>query len=141
MDALLLADLIVVVHLAVVLFVLFGQLAVVAGGCMRRTWIRSMWFRWSHALMILAVVGQTAIGKLCFLTLWEADLRRSAGQQPDDVSFVGRLARDVLYVEVEQAILNKIYYGFGALVLLSWILWPPRRKRAGLDSDQAKTAA
>ena len=68
-----------------------------------------------------------ARGELCFLTHWEQDLRARAGQSSDEqVSFMGRLLRDLLYVETPQETLHRVYFAFGALVLVSVVFVRPR---------------
>ena len=140
----LLADAIVALHLAIVLFVIFGQLFVVVGGLFRWSCVRSLAFRLSHALILLVVIAQALLDRLCFLTVWEARLREAAGAEAAEGSFVGRLARDVLFVDgVTQEELYPLYYAFAGVVLLSWILLPPQRKskraaRAQADSDAAR---
>lgn len=129
MDAFL-ADVIVVIHLVVVLFMIGGLLAVLIGGPLRWEWVRSPWWRIAH-LGIMAYIAFNAIrGELCFLTIWEADLRDRAGQhERDQISFIGRVFRDALYVEVPQRSLDKIYLVFGSLVLASILFVRPRFRR------------
>lgn len=129
MDALL-ADLIAGVHLAIVLYVLLGQLAILTGWPLGWRWIRGWWFRASHLLVIGWVAVQGMLGEICPLTTWEFELRRRAGQQGQEGTFVGRLAHDVLFVDVRQSTLNWIYVGFALVVLVSFVLCPPRRRRA-----------
>ena len=69
-------------------------------------------------------------GELCFLTIWEAQLRDRAGQyNREEISFIGRVFRDLLYVEVPQESLNVIYLIFGSLVAISVLLVRPRFRR------------
>jgi len=48
----------------------------------------------------------------------------------EDFSFVGRILHDILFVDVDQALLHWIYAGLGVLVLGGMILVPPRRRQA-----------
>ena len=77
---------------------------------------------------IVAVEG--ACGVLCPLTVWEAELRQRAGQYPGEESFVGRILRSVLFVDVPQWALNASYVVFGVIVLGTLFLVPPRRRGA-----------
>lgn len=124
-----LADLIVVLHLGVVLFAILGQVAVLVGGPMSWSFVRNLWFRAVHLLVILVVAAQSAWGAICPLTTWEVDLRIEAGQKGYEGGFIEHYLRDVLYVEASPETLNIIYIGFAALVLVSIVLVPPRWRR------------
>lgn len=126
-----LADVLVVVHLAIVLYGLIGTVAILVGGLFRVRWVRNPIFRWTHLALLAFVATQAAVGKLCFLTIWEVDLRVEAGETPSELSFVGRVLRDVLYVEAEQSTLTAIYIGVAISVLLGMLLVPPRRVSFG----------
>jgi hypothetical protein len=122
-----LADALAALHLAVVLFMIAGLALVFLGWPLRWRWVRNPWFRFAHLGIMAYIAINAARGELCFLTLWEQDLRERAGQETDEqISFVGRLLRDVLFVETPQATLQFIYYAFGALVLVSLFCVPPR---------------
>jgi hypothetical protein len=162
-----LADAIVVVHLAFVLFVLFGQVAIMVAirweylaGCYARfvqagrteitvadssrwRWARNFWFRSLHLLAISIVVFESVIGFECPLTTWERGLRRAAGQEVEEISFVGQWADRLLFYHPEdQSVFTKIYIVFGSTVLLCFFLMPPRlpspRPRALADHPGAR---
>lgn len=125
-----LADLVVVIHLAIVLYVVLGQLLILIGWGLRWDWVRNMWFRVSHLVIMAIVAAQGALGVICPLTIWEDDLRRRAGQTVRGGSFVGRLAHDILFVDVALETLSKIYIAFFVLVAASLIGCRPRRRQA-----------
>ena len=133
MDAFL-ADALVVIHLLIVLFMIGGLLAVIVGWPLKWRWIRNPWWRCAHLAIMAYIVSNAVRGELCFLTIWEAELRERVGQHSrEQVSFIGRLFRDLLYVEVPQRSLDLVYLGFGALVLASVLLVRPhfgRRDRS-----------
>ena len=124
----LIADLISTLHLGIVVYVLMGQFLILVGWPLGWAWIRNPWFRLSHLGVMVFVAAQGAVGRLCPLTTWEWELRRRAGQEGQEGTFVGRLAHDVLFVDVPQATLNWIYVGFAALVVATWIAVRPRRR-------------
>ena len=109
--------------------------------------------------MITIVIVETVVGVPCPLTVWELELRLAGGQlefeRNEDGSykktdngmgilktnkeyegdFVARLLnRIIFYNDVPKAVLETCYYGFGALILLTLFLVPPRwpRKRKSL---------
>jgi hypothetical protein len=120
-----LADLIVAFHFAFVGFVVIGQLLIWIGVARHRRWVRSPAFRISHLVAIL-IVGLEAVGRLdCPLTVWEAQLRQSAGNTVEESSFLGRWLHAAIFVDVDPAVLNSIHICFALLVLATFILWPP----------------
>lgn len=130
MDAFL-ADLLALIHLAIVVFMIAGLALILIGWPLRWRWIRNPWFRLTHLGIMAYIVFNAARGELCFLTHWEQDLRDRAGQATDEqISFMGRLLRDMLYVETPQKTLHAIYFVFGALVVISVVCVPPRLRRS-----------
>jgi hypothetical protein len=130
-----LADLVVFVHAIWVAVVVFGLVAVLVGALLRWKWVRNFWFRAIHLAMIAVVVVEAVLGYPCPLTVWEADLRRAAGQEVQDGSFIGRLVHDLIFYEGPPWAFTIVYCLFGALVLLTMVLIPPRwprwRRQAG----------
>jgi hypothetical protein len=133
------ADALVAVHFGYVSYVIFGQLAIVIGWPLRWRWIRNPWFRISHVTMIVVVAVEAYYDFECPLTTWEYVLRVEAGQlRPDfrdvpgwdinDMSFIGRNLRGLMFFE-DSNVLTYSYYGFAGLVLTTLILAPPRFRR------------
>ncbi len=128
-----LADLIVAVHVAYVATVIVGLLLILVGILLRWQWIRNPWFRCVHLTMILIVAFEAFYDITCPLTTWEYKLREAAGQTHDEGTFVGRLLDNILFYDAEHAgTLTACYYGFAGLILLTFLLAPPRfRRRRG----------
>ena len=131
---LLLADLIAGVHLGIVLYVLVGQLLILAGWALRWAWVRGFWFRLSHLLLVLWVAVQAGLGEICPLTTWEFELRRRGGQEGQEGTFVDRLMHDLLFVDVPQTTLDKVYIGFALVVVVTLVCCRPRPPRRRLRS-------
>jgi hypothetical protein len=125
----LLADALVAVHAAFVGFVVFGELFVIIGIVRRWAWVRNLWFRAAHLLAFGYVALEAAAGVACPLTTWENDLRALAGQPVSDASFVGRLFHNLLFLNVGESFLPMVHMGFGLLVLVTFVLAPPRLPR------------
>ena len=122
----LLADLLVTFHSAYVGFVVIGQLAILVGLALRWSWVRNLWFRLAHLLAITVVAVEAAFQITCPLTIWERDLRRLAGQEVVEGSFVGRLFHALLFPEGPPWLFHALHIGFGVLVLATFVLAPPR---------------
>ncbi len=121
-----LADVVVVLHAAYVLFAIAGLLAVLVGGVLRWSWVRNPWFRWIHFFFIAIVVAESVFGVQCPLTVWEDDLRRAAGEDVTQGTFIGRWAHELLFYDAPDWVFTTIYCLFGAVVLGVMVLVPPR---------------
>ncbi|RFF26692.1 MULTISPECIES: DUF2784 domain-containing protein [unclassified Wenzhouxiangella] len=125
----LLADAILVIHALFVAFVIGGQVAVMVGWVRGWVWVRNPWFRGIHLVVIAYIVGQTWLGRLCPLTVWEGELRRAAGQEHYGESFIGYWLGELLFLDLSWSTFLVIYTAFGTLVAVSWVHFPPRRRR------------
>lgn len=136
-----LADIIVVIHVAYLAYVVLGQLAILAGWPLGWQWIRNPWFRFSHMAMILVVAVEAVVQYECPLTTWERELREAAGQKEmaggrffdlEEASFTARIFREVLFVGAHPSFVDYLpltYYSFAAVVVVCFILAPPRLRR------------
>ena len=125
-----LADVVVAIHVAYVGFVVVGQLAILLGIPLKWSWVRNFWFRVLHLLAIVVVGVEGALGIICPLTTWEAQLRELAGQPVERGSFMGRLMHNLLFYDCDQWYFDMGHVVFALLVLLTFVLAPPRwRKR------------
>lgn len=124
----LLADAVLVLHTGVVLFVVGGLAAVVIGNRQGWRWVNRPAFRATHLAAIGVVVLQAWLGELCPLTLLESWLRVRGGQSGYPTGFVAHWLHRLLYWEAPMAVFAIAYSAFGALVLLAWWRWPPRRR-------------
>ena len=133
MDPGLLADIIVVFHLAYVLFVIVGFALIWLGVALRWGWVRRPAFRIPHLVFTIIVPVEALVGLICPLTTWERELRQQAGQRPEDISFMGRLTRDILYYQAPEWVFTVCYVVFGLLVLGTFFLVPIRRRKLAVQ--------
>lgn len=124
-----LADAVVAAHLAYVLFVLLGLVAILVGYVRKWGWVRNVWFRAIHFAMIAIVVVEALLSITCPLTTWETALRAKAGEQAASGSFVGRLAHELLFMDFSPQFFTVAYCVFGGLVLATFVLVPPRLRK------------
>jgi hypothetical protein len=137
----LLADLVVAVHAAYVGYVVFGQLAIVAGLVGRWKWVRNPWFRWTHLLMMTAVGVEAVLRIPCPLTVWEIDLRRLAGEAAAEGTFVGRLLDRLIFLDVPSWVIESLHIGFALVVIGTFVLAPPRSFRKPPAAQRPAPAA
>ncbi len=122
------ADAILVVHFAFVVFVVIGFMLILIGLFARWSWVHNRMFGIAHLAAVGFVVLQAWLGRLCPLTIWENELRRRAGQSGYTETFVEHWLRDILFYQAEPWVFTTIYTGFGALVVLFWFLGGRDRK-------------
>jgi hypothetical protein len=130
----LLADLVVTAHLGLVIAVLLALLLVLVGWWRGWSWTRNFWFRVAHLIIIEVVAGQAFLLIECPLTTVERHYRGGKYHLHDteESSAIGRFANETLYVSIVADpakppwAMVAGYAGFTLLVVLTWVLAPPR---------------
>jgi len=148
-----LADAVVVIHAAYIGFVILGLLAILLGALLHWKWVRNFWFRAIHFLMILIVVVQAVAGIMCPLTTLvvqavagimcplttlEKHWRDKGGSEVYTGSFVGHWAHELIFFEASPWVFTICYCAFGALVLTTLVLFPPRRPRESVSDGPSE---
>lgn len=121
----LLADFILIVHFAFVLFVVGGLAAIWAGAALGWRWVRNLRFRIAHLAAIVFVAGEALAGVWCPLTVWEDALRGTAQEK----SFIARWIHRLMYYDFPEWVFTAAYVLFALVVAASWWLVRPRRRR------------
>jgi hypothetical protein len=129
MDPRLLADVVLVLHFAIVLFIVGGLVLVIAGNLLRWGWVNAWWFRIAHVAAIGVVVVQAWFGRICPLTTLESSLRQRAGGSGYHGSFIEHWVQQVLYYEAPPWVFALAYTCFGLLVAAAWWRFPPTSRR------------
>jgi hypothetical protein len=124
-----LADAILLLHVAIVGFVVGGEALILLGGRRHWAWVRTRWLRAVHAALVVFIALQAWLGQLCPLTVWEQALRRTAGQASYDTGFIEYWLGRLLYVQAPWWAFVLGYTAFALLVLASWHWVPPRGRR------------
>ncbi len=121
-----LADLVLVVHVAFVAFVVLGLLLILWGGFAGWQWIRNPWFRLLHLAAIGIVVIQSWLGVICPLTILEMHLRERAGEATYSDMFIAHWLQKLLFYQAPPWVFVVCYTLFGLTVIGSWIKFRPR---------------
>ena len=127
----LLADAVLTLHVAIVLFVVGGLIVILLGNWRRWKnwqWVNALWFRLAHLLAILFVVSESWLGIVCPLTTLEMWLRRQAGASGYTGSFIEHWLQRLLYYDAPGWVFTLAYSVFGLAVVATWWLFPPRRR-------------
>ena len=118
-----LADAVLLVHAAFVLFVVGGLAAIWIGIALGRRFAFNPWLRGAHLAAIALVAAESVMGYACPLTAWEDALRgvrRGEG-------FIARAVHAWLYWSAPPWAFTLLYIGFAALVAWTWWRFPPGR--------------
>ena len=133
------ADFTVVFHMSYAMFIVVGQLLILAGAIRKWRWILNVWFRAIHLAMIAIVVAESLLGIVCPLTTLEKWLRRQVGQTSYQGDFLARWVHDLLFVEFSPATLTAAYATFGLLVVVTFWLAPPVRRTNDSSGESSPT--
>jgi polyferredoxin len=123
-----LADLVLAVHVTFILFVVGGQLLIVAGCVRGWSWTRHRRFRLLHLLAVGFVMLQAWAGAVCPLTTLENVFRDAAGIAQYENGFIRHWVRELVFYSAPAWVFTLVYTVFSGLVGLTWFACPPRRK-------------
>ncbi|SOB59264.1 conserved membrane protein of unknown function [Pseudodesulfovibrio profundus] len=123
---LLLADAILLLHFAIALFLTLGLPAVWLGHFLRWRLIHSRLFRYTHAGIMLFVLVEALLGKLCPLTVWESQLRLNSDDATSgyDQGFIFHWVDRLLFPDIPAWIFPVLYAAYFAAVMATFVLIP-----------------
>jgi hypothetical protein len=121
-----LADLVLFLHIATVLFVVGGLVLVVVGNAADWCWVNGRLFRYAHLAAITVVVVQSWLGITCPLTTLESWLREQAGASAYATGFIQYWVQHFLFYQAPEWVFTLVYTGFGLLVAATWWFFPPK---------------
>lgn len=124
----LLADLVLILHISVVLFVVGGLVVIVVGNIRNWLWVNAPWFRIAHLAAIAFVVAESLLDITCPLTTLEMWLRTQASEAIYSGSFIEHWLQRVLYYDLPAWIFTFSYSLFALLVIAIWWYFPPSFK-------------
>jgi polyferredoxin len=127
----LLADIVLMLHFALVAFVVAGLVLVIIGNIRRWRWVNAIGFRLAHLVAILVVVAESWLGVACPLTTLEMWLRAKARATPYGGSFIEHWVQRLLYYDAPSWVFVLGYSIFGLLVVATWLHFPPLTKHPG----------
>jgi hypothetical protein len=125
----LIADFILIIHFAIVLFIVAGLALIWIGFVLHWQWVRKWWFRAAHLAAMVFITIQSLADKLCPLTVWEQALRMRAGQQAYTESFVEHWVHRLLYYELPGWIFTVVYCAVLGLIIVAWLIVRPERRK------------
>jgi len=118
------ADALLVLHFAIVAFIVGGLILVWVGAAAGWAWVRNPWFRYAHVGAIVFVAAEAVLGYACPLTIWEDMLR--GGVRPE--SFIGRWVYRLLYYRAPEWVFTSAYALWAAATVVTLMIVPARKK-------------
>ena len=125
-----LADVVLSLHVAIVVFVIGGLVLIVAGNLRGWRWVNLLWFRLAHLAAIAVVVAEAWLGFVCPLTSLEMWLRAKAQRTTYTGSFIEHWLQRILYFQVSSWVFTLAYTLFALVVVAVWWYFPPRSNRS-----------
>ena len=122
---LLLANAVLALHVALVLFVVGGVVLIVVGNRAGWRWVNRLGFRLAHAAAIAIVVAEAWFGLTCPLTTLEMWLRQRAGAPTYGGGFIEHWLQWLLYWDAPAWVFVLLYSLFGLIVAATWCYFPP----------------
>jgi len=125
---LLLADVVLVAHTALALFLTFGLAAIWLGGWLGWGWVRNRRFRLAHLAGLCVVAAESLLGLTCPLTDFESALRGAAhaaegaatGGAPYRGGFMAHWLGRILYYDFDERVFLALYLAALGLTLWAW---------------------
>ena len=122
------ADFVLILHFAIVVFVVGGLVFIIAGNMRGWHWVNALWFRLAHLGAIGIVAAESWLGITCPLTTLEIWLRSKAGGAVYRVSFIEHWLQRLIFYDAPPWAFVLGYSLFGLLVLVTWWYFPPGSK-------------
>lgn len=121
-----LADAVLLLHLAIILFNVFGLVAIPLGAWRGWGFVRVFWWRALHLAILAAVALQAVLQRICFLTVWQFDLLQPAGGPAAPAPLIAGWIDRLIYWPLPLWVFAVLYVAVCLYALLLWLLVPPR---------------
>ena len=121
------ADVALIAHAAFIVFVVGGQVLILAGWMLGWRWPRNPPFRLAHAGAIALVVLESWFGIMCPLTWLELRLRAAAGSPVAADSFIGYWLQRLIFYDAPPWVFTLAYTSFAAVVAATFVFYPPMK--------------
>ena len=128
----LLADVVLVAHAALALFLTLGLAAILVGGPGWRiggwrlggwAWVRNRRFRIAHLVGMAVVALESVLGLTCPLTDFEAALRTAAGAEAYREGFIAHWLGFLLFYDLDERVFAGVYLAALGVTVWAWGRW------------------
>ena len=122
---LLLADIVLIVHFILIIFITFNFFLIPVGYVKNWKWTKSLKIRVIHLFLVAFVMAETILGLLCPLTIIENNLRLNFHNEQ---SFVAYWLSKIIFWEINNIIFILIYLVTFLWTCIMWKLFKPNFK-------------
>jgi len=131
-----LADGILLIHFALVVFVVLGFIFIWIGHLAKWKFVRNAKFRICHTLVMGIVLCESLFGIICPLTEWENALRIKGGEGlAYATGFVQKWIQKIMFYDFSETTFLILYLLFFAFILVTFWLIPPDLKKNAKKTD------
>lgn len=124
--AMILGEAVLAAHLVVIAFNVAGLVAIPLGAALNWRFVRVRWWRLLHIASWAVVALQAALGRACFLTIFQDQLTGGGPEPP----LIMRWVNSLIYWPLPIWVFSAIYLALFACVIAFWWLVPTRRMTA-----------
>jgi len=124
-----LAEAVLLLHLGVVLFNIFGLIAIPLGAWRGWAFVRIFWWRALHVAILAVVALQAVLDRVCFLTVWQSDLLHRAGEAASDAPLIQRWVTRAIFWPLPLWFFALLYAAVCLYTLFLWWAVPPNLPR------------
>lgn len=121
MEIKLFADIILIIHFSIVIFITFGFFLIPIGYKFNWIWVQNLKLRICHCGMMIFVTLETLLGITCPLTVFENNLRNINHSK----SFISYWIDQIIYWNLPSQFFMILYCGTLGWTFLLWKLFPP----------------
>lgn len=122
-----LADIVGIGHGALVIFIIGGQLLIMAGWWRGWGWTRQRQWRLGHLGAVVLITVIDGIGFMCPLTTMEWKLRKLAGEGDYKGGFIEHWINTLLYYDWPDWVFALLYGVFAVAVMITYWFYPPKK--------------
>jgi hypothetical protein len=120
-----LANVVLVIHFAIVVFIVTGLPLIVVGAWRHWAWVRGWHWRVLHLTATVFVAAESLLGMACPLTVWEDVLR---GYRPRS-GFLERWIERLMFFDLPSWVFTLLYTVYGILIAVMWVAIPANSRR------------
>jgi Protein of Unknown function (DUF2784) len=120
------AQIVLALHMAIALFVIFGMVAIPIGALRHWPPVFGFGWRFAHLAVVLGIAVQKLLGQTCFLSVWEFNLLDRASQAHARVPLIHAWAIDIMHWNMPLWFFTVLYVAVLLYIVWLWRAVPPR---------------